>query len=84
MTKKIMKDWTPEQDLAALLDALAIELLAAPGDEVSACLYETGAKGRSAIEAVRRLVSVADADLDASPVSNFVVPGLLAHLTRNQ
>lgn len=78
------KNWHWEQDLAALTDALANELLAAPDDEVAACLHEGGYKARNSVEAVRRLISAADADSDAAPVSNFVVAGWPVHLTRSQ
>jgi hypothetical protein len=84
MTKKSKKHWHWEQDLAALTDALANELLAAPDDEVSACLQEVGPKARNAVEAVRRLISASDADSEATPVSNFVVAGWPVYLTRSQ
>jgi hypothetical protein len=84
MSKKSKKNWHWEQDLAALTDALANELLAAPDDEVAACLHEVGPKARNAVEAVRRLISAADADSDAAPVSNFVAAGWPVHLTRSQ
>jgi hypothetical protein len=84
MSKKSKKNWHWEQDLGALTDALAGELLAASEEEVAACLHEVGPKARNAIESVRRLISAADADSDAAPVANFVVAGLPAHLTRSQ
>jgi hypothetical protein len=66
-----------------LTDAFASELLAAPDDEVAACLHEIGLKGRHVIEDVRRLISAADADSDEAPVSNFVAAGSPAYLTRS-
>jgi hypothetical protein len=84
MTKKTLRDWSPEQELAALLGALSAEVLAASDDEVRACLHAAGAKGRNSIETVRRLASAADVDSDAASVSNFVVAGLPVHLTRSQ
>ena len=84
MSKKSKKNWSWEQDLAALTDALASELLAAPDDEVAACLHEAGPKARHAVEAARRLISAADADSDAPPVANFVAAGWPAPLTRSQ
>lgn len=85
MMKKIMKDWNPERDLTALLDGLTAELLAAPDHDVGAWMREEGAKGHTAAKAMRRMVTkAAEADLDAPPVSNFVVPGLRIPFTRNQ
>jgi hypothetical protein len=85
MSKKSKKNWHWEQDLAALTDALANELLAAPDHEVSACLHEeVGPKARNAVEAVRRLISVADIDSDAPPTANNLVAGWPVHLTRSQ
>lgn len=51
---------TFEPGLAALLDALTAELLAAPDWEVENGLHESGAKGRAATEAVRLLMTAAD------------------------
>jgi hypothetical protein len=84
MSGKSEKNWPWEQDLTALTDALANELLAAPDDEVAACLHEVGPKARNAVEAARRLASAADADADAARVSNFIIAGLPACLTRSQ
>jgi hypothetical protein len=84
MSKKSKKNWHWEQDLAALTDALANELLAAPDHEVSARLHEVGPKARNAVEAVRRLISVADIDSDAPPAANYLVAGWPVHLTRSQ
>jgi hypothetical protein len=83
MSDKRKKYWNWEQELAALTDAFASELLAAPDDEVAACLHEIGPKGRHVIEDVRRLISAADADSDEAPVSNFVAAGSPAYLTRS-
>ncbi len=84
MTKKTAKGWSLEQNLASLIDALTAELLATPDAEVEACLSEAGAKGRSAIAAMRRLLTDIDADAKAPPASSFVAPGMAAHLTRMQ
>ena len=84
MSLKSEKNWSWDQDLAALTDALASELLAAPDDEIAACLHEVGPKARNAVEAARRLASAADADTDAARVSNFIIAGLPACLTRSQ
>ncbi|MGA2043754.1 MAG: hypothetical protein ABSG83_10310 [Roseiarcus sp.] len=83
MTGNPRKDRTPERDLAALLDALAAELLSAPDEEVRALLREAGAKGRGAAAAVRDLASLALAESEAAPIPNFVAPGASDRLTRN-
>ena len=84
MSDKSKKHWNWEQELAALADGFANELLAAPDDEVAACLHEVGPKARNAVEAARRLASAADADTDAARVSNFIIAGLPACFTRSQ
>jgi hypothetical protein len=85
MTKKTIRDWNPDRDLTALLDGLTEELLAASDHEIGAWARQESAKARTAVRAMRRLVkAAADSDLGAPRVSNFVVPGLPAHLTRNQ
>jgi hypothetical protein len=85
MTKKAMKDWNPERDLTALLDGLTTELLAAPGQDIGAWAREEGAKGHTAAKATRRVVKRAlEVDLDAPPVSHFIIPGARIPFTRNQ
>ncbi len=81
MTRRAMKDWNPERELAALLNALAAELVAAPDYEVRALLGETGARGRGAIKTMRRLLAAADADVAVSPIADAPVdgPGILPH-----
>lgn len=65
------KDWTLEQDLAALLDALTAELLAAPDSEVESWLRESGPKGRAAVEAVRRLATAAASDAELPSIASL-------------
>ncbi|WP_158816526.1 hypothetical protein [Methylocapsa sp. S129] len=85
MTKKVMKDWNPERDLTALLDGLTAELLAASDQDIGAWAREEGAKSHPAARATRRVVKTAvEADLDAPPVSHFIVPGARLPFTRNQ
>jgi type II secretory pathway predicted ATPase ExeA len=83
MTRKILKLLSPEQALAALLDAAAAELMAASEREINVCLDEAGAEGRDVIETMRRLVSAAEADSNPTSVSAFYIQGLRDHLTRS-
>jgi hypothetical protein len=75
MTSKSITDWNSTQYLDVLLDAGAAELLSASEEEVRECLVGTGAKGRKAIEAVRRLVSAAENGSSAASDSILIAPG---------
>ncbi len=83
MTRYTFKDWVPERDLQAVLDALADELLAAPDHEVSACFSDANER-RDEVETARRLIAAADAGAAPPPASLFKSPGLRAYLDRNQ
>jgi hypothetical protein len=84
MIEKVLKMLNPQQALAALLDAGAMELMAASEHEITAYLDAAGAEGRDAIETMRRLVSAADADSNPSPVSAFTIRRSHNHFTRSQ
>jgi hypothetical protein len=77
-------DRNPGTDLAALLDGLTEELLAAPAHEVAPYLDEAPEARRDGADAVRRLIAAADAGFAALPVSGFIAPGLRAYVARNQ
>jgi hypothetical protein len=61
-------DWNPERELAALLDALSEELLAAPDRDVVGSLHGTGEDAQHAIATVRRLIAASDQDPTRPPV----------------
>jgi hypothetical protein len=84
MTDRLVTDWDPEQDLAALLDGLTEELLAAANHEIAPYLDEAAEERGEGADAIRRLIGAADASLAALPVSGFVAPGLRAYVSRNQ
>jgi hypothetical protein len=70
--------WNPEADLAALMDALTADLLAASARDVDVLGLETVARE------VRRLIAVAEADLFMPLAAEFSSPGLRAYIARNQ
>jgi hypothetical protein len=70
--------WNPEADLAALVDALTADLLAASARDVDVLGLETVARE------VRRLIAVAEADLIMPLAAEFSSPGLRACIARNQ
>ena len=74
------KTWTLEHDLAALLDALTAELLAAPDSEVESWLHESGPKGRAATEAVRRLTAAATRDAELPSMARAVCNEVERHV----
>jgi hypothetical protein len=82
MSRKILKDKSSEQTLARLLDALAMELLAAPDHEVAGTLWEMNTESRSALRVTRRLVASLNDSSEPPKVSNFVVPRRRILMTR--
>jgi hypothetical protein len=76
--------WNPEADLAALLDALTDDLLAAPARDVDALTAETGMPRDTVVREMRRLIAVAESDLIVPPAAEFSPPGLRAYIARNQ
>ncbi len=84
MIKRVMTDWNAEQDLAALLDALTAELLAAPEHEIAAWLHEAGEPVEASVQPMRRLVASVDAHRIAPHVSSALTAGLRAVMARNQ
>ena len=77
-----MTDWDPPQDLAALLDALAEEILAAPDDAVFAGLHEAAGEWGGRAQSLRRLVMAADMGSVVPPLSDAT--GLRGQLPRTQ
>jgi hypothetical protein len=82
---KIRSDgWNPEADLAALLDALTEDLLAASARDVDALARVTGIPPDTVARDVRRLIASAASDLIVPPAAEFSTPGLRAYIARNQ
>lgn len=74
----------PPSALAALLDALEVDLLAAPAEEVRDVLHGTGRARDGACQEVRALLQgAAAADENSSPVATphglGIPPGLHRH-----
>ncbi len=65
------RSWSPEQDLAALLDALTDELLAASDHELRASLADSGEDPDEAAGFMRRLLAAAETKAVGTPA-----PGL--------
>jgi hypothetical protein len=55
MTDRLVADWNPEADLAALLDGLTEELLAAANHEIAPYLDEAAEERGEGADAIRRL-----------------------------
>ncbi len=84
MTERITTDWLPEQDLEALLDALTLELLASPDQEVSTHYHRDADRRHDEAETIRRLVAAAESGSALPAASLFKTPGLRAYFARNQ
>ncbi len=84
MIKRGPTDWNAEQDLAALLDALTAELLAARDHDIATWLRDAGDPAEAAAQSIRRLVAAADSHGIAPHVSNALAAGLRAAMARNQ
>jgi len=84
MKQRAMTDWNAEQDLAALLDGLTAELLAAPEHEIATWLREAGAHTEATAQPMRRLVAAADAQRIAPHVATARADGLRPLIARNQ
>jgi hypothetical protein len=67
--------------LALLLEALAMELLAAPEHEVAVTLWELDATGQSALKVARHLVSSLTDSSDAPEIAKAIASGTLSNLT---
>ena len=84
MTERGMTDWNAEQDLAVLLDALTVELLATPEYDIAAWLRQAGEPVEATAESMRRLVAAVDAHRIAPHVWTALAAGLRASIARNQ
>jgi hypothetical protein len=84
MTQHVTSDWDAQQDLAALLDGLEAELLAAPEHEIAARLREGGEAAEDTAQSMRRLVAAADAQCVAPHVSSARAAGLGTLVARQQ
>lgn len=83
MTKTTSTIWNPEEDLTLLLDALTEEILSATDRDVAPCRADKEILAKDMIQEVRRMISAADADLFAPPLSHFVGRTVRTHITRN-
>jgi hypothetical protein len=84
MSKVRSNGWDPAADLAALLDALTEDVLAASARDVDALARVTGIPPETVAREVRRLIAVAESDLIVPPAAEFSTPGLRAYIARNQ
>jgi hypothetical protein len=76
--------WNPEADLAALLDALTEDLLAASTRDIDALARVTGVPPDRVAHQARRLIALAESDLIVPSAAEFSTPGLRAYIARNQ
>ncbi len=76
--------WSPEQDLAALLDAMSEELLAAPDREVRAALREAGEDPDEAARFMRRLLADADTRAVVPPAADLAARARRVMVARMQ
>lgn len=83
MTGSRMTNWNPEQELAALLDGLAEELLGAFDHEVSGYPDEPADQRQDKADAVRRIVAAAETASGVRPVSRYMTPGSPGCAARN-
>jgi hypothetical protein len=84
MSTKGSSGWNPEADLAALLDALTEDVLAASARDVDTLARLTGVPPDTVAREMRRLIAVAESDLIMPPAAGFSTPSLLAYIARNQ
>jgi hypothetical protein len=84
MSKTRSDGWNPEADLAALLDALTEDVLAASARDVDALARVIGVPPDTVAREVRRLIAVAECDLIVPAATEFSTPGLRAYIARNQ
>jgi hypothetical protein len=73
-------EWSPEGDLAALLDALTDEVLAAPDRDVWLAVRDVGEDPADAVREMRRLLASAEHDPPVSVGAGFAAgsPGTIA------
>ncbi len=84
MSKIRSGGWNPEADLAALLDALTEDVLAASARDVDALARVIGVPPDTVARELRRLIAVAECDLIVPPAAEFSTPALRAYIARNQ
>jgi hypothetical protein len=84
MTRTGSTNWSPEHDLATLLDALMQEVLGASDRDVTMLVREAGVAPEMIARDMRRLMAAAEAGLVAPLAAGFATPGLRAFVVRNQ
>lgn len=78
MTKASMTGWHPEQELAALLDALTEEILTMPDRDIAVWPRYQAQEAKDAAQEMRRLVAAAESCPIAPPAVEFIERAYIA------